>query len=146
MKRSLGVILALTVSLGAGGAKDDPVFNEIKTLQDKLNRAFEANDESAIKRLMTDDHMAVTSFYDKPLNFADQIKALSESKLTEYSAAAMSFNRLGDDVVQVTYHASLKGTYRGKPIPSRAFVSALWVRRDGSWRESFYQETPLGGH
>lgn len=144
MKRRFLAVLAFGLLLGAAGAGDDTVVNEIKQQQDKLNIAFRDNDEVVIKRLIASDHLAVTSYYDRPLAFDAQIKALGDSTVTEYSAGTMNFNRLADNVVQVTYNAMVKGTYRGKPIPSKVFVSALWVRRNGQWQESFYQETPLG--
>lgn len=144
MKVKLLVFLALALLLGAAAAQDDSVLKEVKGLQDKLNEAFKASDVARIKPLVTDDHIGVTSFYDKPLSFAEQIQAVGESTVTEYSAGRMTLTRLGEDVVQITYHATLTGTYRGKPMPSRVFVSALWVKRAGRWLEHFYQETPLG--
>lgn len=143
MKWNLCAVVAVVLSLGAGPA-DDAVFQEIKSLQDKLNVAFKENDEAAIRALVTDNHIAVTPFYERPFTLTEQIKALGDSKLTKYSTGAMNFNRLADDVVHVTFPVTLQGTYRGKPVPSKVFASVLWVRHNGKWQEYFYQETSLG--
>ena len=34
-----------------------------------------------------------------------------------------------------TFTARLDGTYKGKPVPSSAFVTAIMVRQDGQWKE-----------
>ena len=55
----------------------------------------------------------------------------------------MGVKFLGKDAALVTYPVTLKGTFRGRAVPARNFVSAIWVRRGGQWRQTFYQETPL---
>jgi hypothetical protein len=36
-----------------------------------------------------------------------------------------------------------KGTFQGRPLPERVFVSETWEKQDGSWRQQLYQETPI---
>jgi hypothetical protein len=50
---------------------------------------------------------------------------------------------LGPDVAVRTFTAELKGSFKGKPLPARAFVTALLVQRDGKWIERFLQVTAL---
>jgi hypothetical protein len=44
---------------------------------------------------------------------------------------------LGPDAAMRTFTARLDGTYKGKPIPSPVFVTAIMVRQDGQWKERF---------
>jgi hypothetical protein len=49
---------------------------------------------------------------------------------------------LTGDVAQVTYRATIKGTYAGKAVPSPVYVGEVWIKRDGKWLQASYQETP----
>jgi hypothetical protein len=46
-----------------------------------------------------------------------------------------------DDVAILTYHVH---ALREKNIPYDAVVSSGYVRRDGTWKMMFHQQTPLG--
>jgi hypothetical protein len=37
----------------------------------------------------------------------------------------------------------LKGSFRGTPLPARAFVNETLIQRDGKWIERFFQITTL---
>jgi hypothetical protein len=42
-----------------------------------------------------------------------------------------------------TFEAELNGSFEGKPIASKVYVSEIWVKRDGAWAEKLYQVTAL---
>ena len=69
---------------------------------------------------------------------------LPELKLTEYKAGKMTIKPLGKEAALVTYPLQMKGTYQGKPLPTKNLASAVWVKQGGKWREAYYQETALG--
>jgi hypothetical protein len=142
-KPKLLIGLAVALFLGAGYLRDDPIQNEIEELQGKLSQAFIAQDVDAIRRLVTSDHIAITSTLGKPIPLEEQMKTLSDYKLTKYSPGKMTITQLGDTAVLNNYTVSLEGSFRGKATPARAFVSTIWVRESGRWRERLYQETPL---
>jgi hypothetical protein len=50
---------------------------------------------------------------------------------------------LAPDVVLRTFIAELKGSFKGTPLPARAFVNETLVRRDGKWIERLFQVTTL---
>ena len=50
---------------------------------------------------------------------------------------------LAPDVALRTFIAELKGSFKGKPLPARAFVNETLVRRDGKWIERLFQVTTL---
>ncbi|MCP4303848.1 MAG: nuclear transport factor 2 family protein, partial [Hyphomicrobiales bacterium] len=49
------------------------------------------------------------------------------------------------DVVQITYENSYEGNYAGTPLSARVFVSQIWLKQDGTWKQQLYQETPIDG-
>lgn len=144
MKKWLA-LLALGLLVGADKPKDDPAVKEVEKAITVLNEAFHTRDAGKIKELMTEDHLAVTPYYGGPLDRAGQVKSLADLQLTEYSAGKMRVTMLGKDAALVTYSLTQKGKFKGKELFGKNFASAVWVRREGKWLESFYQETPLGG-
>lgn len=55
----------------------------------------------------------------------------------------MNVTLLGPDAALRTFVADLKGSFKGKPLPARAFVNETLVKRDGKWIERFFQITTL---
>ncbi len=144
MTRLLHTVLLLLLAAGSPVVADDAPVAAVKQALAQLNAAFEKGDAEAVKQWMTENHVAVTSYYAGPLKRADQLAGLADHKLSAYAAGDMTFTRLGTDAVLVTYPLTMKGTYKGKPVPAKSFASAVWVRQTGQWREAFYQETPVG--
>ena len=66
-------------------------------------------------------------------------------------AAAQEQTKIGDDKITLLgpgeglrmFNADLNGTFEGKPIPQRVFVTSFMVNRDGRWLETFNQITVL---
>jgi hypothetical protein len=50
---------------------------------------------------------------------------------------------LGPYAAQITYENSFKGTFDGKELPKRVFVSEIWLKQKGKWLQQFYQDTPI---
>ena len=43
----------------------------------------------------------------------------------------------------VNLRCTITGRFGGRPLSARIIVGQVWVRHEGSWREAYYQETPL---
>lgn len=143
MKRSAFGAVAAVLVVGAGVFGQERAADEVKRALGALNEAFERGDAAAVRKLMTDDHVAVTSYYGGPLTRDEQLGSLPDLKLSEYKAGEMRVTLLAREAALVTYPLTRAGTYKGRPVPRKSFASSVWVKREGKWRESFYQETPL---
>jgi ketosteroid isomerase-like protein len=130
---------------GAAARADDATVKEVEKAITALNEAFQKRDADAVKRLVTDDHVAVTPYYGGPATAAEMVATLGDLKIAEYAAARMKVTPLTRDAALVTYEVTWKGTYKGKELPRKCYASAVWVKRDGNWKEAFYQETALDG-
>ena len=93
--------------------------------------------------MMTDDHRAVTTYYGGAVSRDDQLKLLADFKFTEYKTGEVTVKLLGKGVALVTFPQTMKGTFKGKALPTKSHASAIFVEDDGRWRETHYQETPL---
>jgi ketosteroid isomerase-like protein len=137
------VLLCLAAGLSQARAGDAETIAAINAAAAALDNAFERQSADEIKHMMTADHIAVTPYYDAPQTVTEQIASLPELKYEQTNIGAVKVDVLGPDAGMRTFTARLDGTYKGKPIPSPAFVTAIMVRQDGQWKERFYQVTAV---
>jgi ketosteroid isomerase-like protein len=145
--RTRAVVLSLMLLVGAGldqtNASEAETIAAINASSNALDKAFAEKDVEAIKSLMTADHVSVTPYYDGPQSLDDQIGSLAELDYGETITGEPSVALLAPDVALRTFVADLKGTFKGKQLPARAFVNETLVKRDGKWIERFFQVTTL---
>src|SRR5262249_25064079 len=128
--------LLLAVQARADTAEE--VEDAVRTIQ----RAFNKGDVDTLKGLMTED-LTTTLSYARFSSAADLLKVQSDWKFSEYKIDGLKVKPLTKDVALVSYTATIKGTYKGKQVPSPVQVGEVWVRRDGKWKQASFQETPL---
>ncbi len=139
----LALVLSLAADLPQARAGEAETIAAVNAAAAALDNAFERQSAEEIKHMMTADHIAVTPYYDAPQSVAEQIASLPELKYEQTNIGAVKVDVLGPDAAMRTFTARLEGTYKGKPIPSPAFVTAIMVRQDGQWKERFYQITAV---
>jgi uncharacterized protein (TIGR02246 family) len=130
-------VMLLAVQAKADTAEE--VGRSVRTIQ----TAFNKGDVDSLKRLMTEDHVTILT-YARFSNTADQLKVLAEFKFSEYKIEGLKVKALTKDVALASYQATIKGTYKGKEVPSPVQVAEVWIKRDGKWLQASYQETPVG--
>ena len=146
MKAKMLMVLVTGLLIGADAPQEeDPASKEVEEAVAKLNLAFKDRDVAVIKRLMTRDAIAITPYYGKLQGKAEQIKSLPDVKLTEYTRGKLNVSFLSKEVALVTYPVQLKGTFKGKELFSKNYVSSIWVKRGRKWVQAFYQRTPVVG-
>jgi ketosteroid isomerase-like protein len=127
----------------AANAADADTIAAINASSNALDEAFTKKDVAKIKALMTEDHLTVTPYYDGPQTVDDQLASLGEYDWSQTIVGEPNVALLAPDVALRTFTAELKGTFQGKPLPSRVFATELLVKRDGKWIERLYQVTSL---
>jgi uncharacterized protein (TIGR02246 family) len=130
------VVMLLALQAKADTAEE--VERAVRTIQ----TAFNKGDVDALKRLMTEDHVTILT-YARFSNTADQLLVVADWKFTEYKMEGLKVKALTKDVALVSYQATIKGTYKGKEVPSPVQVAEVWINRDGKWLQASYQETPV---
>ncbi len=146
MKR-LTALLSFTVlvaaSLTPATADDAGTIAAVNASSNALDDAFAARDVTAIRALMTEDHISVTPYYDGPQTVEDQIASLARLDYDQTFITEPTVVLLSPDVALRTFTAELKGSFDGTPLPARVFVNETLVNRDGQWIERFFQVTAL---
>lgn len=136
------VVMGWVGILASPAFGNEPPNPEVAAALKTLNDAFEKNDDAAIRRLMADQHVAVTAWGGVQTREA-QIKTLPELKLAKYVPGPMTWETLGKNAVLVRYPLAMTGTFQDRKLPERSEVVAVWLLLDGTWKEIHYQETPV---
>ena len=141
----LWLLLAIGLVVGADALRADNATEvaAINAASKALDDAFEAQDAEKIRSLMTPDHLAITSYFDKPMSFDEVLAALDDLKMDQTITSGVVVTLLGPDAAIRTFIADMKGTYKGKPLAPRMFITETLVKRDDKWLERQYQTTPL---
>jgi ketosteroid isomerase-like protein len=135
--------VALVLSSATAVRADDAAVAAVKQAEQRISQAFANKDVTTIKQMITPDHIAITPYYHQGLNADQMIAALDDAKITKVTIEESEVRPLDGNVALVTEIRSYQGTYKDSPYPARVYVSAIWVKRDGAWRTTFYQETAL---
>ena len=138
------IVAAIVIAVSAA-AKADDMTTEVERSVHTIQTAFNKGDVSTLQALMTEDHMTVLS-YAQFSDAASQLKVLSEFRFSNYAVDGLAVKALSPDVALVTYRATIKGTFKGRAVPSPVDVTEVWVKRDAKWRQAAYIETPLQQH
>ena len=137
------MFLAAPADLAKAQSVDAEIVTAIDTAADALDEAFTVGDPDGIKSLMTADHIAVTPYYAGPLSLDEQIAVQPDLNYAQTVIGEASTALLAPNVVLRTFVAELKGSFKGKPLPTRVFVNETFINRNGEWLERFYQVTAL---
>jgi hypothetical protein len=141
--------LASLVAFLIGGmtsvrADDARTIGAINKAAAQLDDAFVHGNPKEIRGAMTSDHLAVTPYYDGPQSADAQIASLGDLHYSQKTLDGPHLTLLGPDAALRTFTAEFVGTFKGKEIPRRQFVTSVMVKRNGRWLERFYQTTTLG--
>ncbi len=143
----LSVFAALVVAVATLArpalAEDAATIAAVNAAETALDDAFGRRDEASIRALMTPDHITVTPYYDGIQTVDDQIASLDELDYGATIIGEPSVMFLSPDVAVRSFMAEMHGSFRGKPLPAKAFINETVVRRDGKWIEALFQVTAL---
>ena len=147
MVRILALVITAAFFQAAtiAGADEAGELAALRAAMASLGQAFVAEDPAAIKSLMTPEHIAIGPTYEGPVSVDEQIAMFPRIALTEYNPAEPEIELLADDVAMSRFALSLDGTLDDQPLHTRAYVTEIWVKRDGQWFQHVYQETALDG-
>lgn len=144
--RKLIALSFLLILAGVAGCDRPGEVKSVEAVDDaaaKLDEAFEKQDAKAAKALMTSDHLAVTHYYQTAQTVDEQIASLPKLKYEQTEESEPNVSFLGPDVAMRTLTAKMDGTFEGRSLSGKVFITSILVKQDGKWLERFYQVTHL---
>ena len=106
----LVLVLCLAAGLPQARAGEAETIAAVNAAAAALDDAFERQSADEISRMMTADHIAVSSYYGAPQTVAEQIASLPELKYEQTIVGAVKVDVLGPDAAMRTFTARLDGT------------------------------------
>jgi len=146
MKTRLAVAAALAACLFhvlPAMADEAATIAEIRAAVVEVDQAYADEDLATIERLTTSDHVSIAPRYGGAALKEGQLATFEALERRNFDYSPIEVELLAPDIALVGFEKSYEGTFQGVPLPPRVIVSEVWLRRDGTWRQRLYQETPI---
>jgi hypothetical protein len=129
------------------GRKSGDVSAEAK-LKDmweaKIKAEWEAlknKDKKAYGELLADDYQGVEVDGKGERTKIQTLNELPEGNVANYTLWGLSVIPVGQDAALITYEVTMQFPPKAAIRLSRLYISELWMKRAGQWKEVHYQET-----
>ena len=103
--------------------------------------AFKKRDKQAYGDLLANDFAAVEDDNEGMRKKSVAVAEVDNSVVNNYHLFALTVLPLNADAALVTYEITLEFPPKAQVRFKRVLVSEVWVRRNGQWKERYYQET-----
>jgi Domain of unknown function (DUF4440) len=134
-----------TVVSGSTGEKSGAGDSALKEIfQSKIKVEWEAiknKDKKAYGELLADDYQGVEVDGRGERNRIQAINELAQTNVYNYTLWGFKLTPLGTDAAFVIYEVTMQFPPKAQIRYSRVYITELWVKRGGQWKELHYQET-----
>ena len=146
--RLVAAILIWGVSAAQAGTPvvaadtEDAVAQALIALEKQSWDAWKAHDSQFFAGFLSADHVEVGT---RGINDKAQVVSGVASplcKVEEFAVDSFRVTRLSAGTALVVYHARQKTQCGNDAVPSPAWVSSLYVRREGRWLNALFQQSP----
>ena len=125
----------------SGNPADDVLRN---TFESKITAEWEAiknKDKKAYGDLLADDYQGVEVDGKGERNKLQAVAEMAEQNVSNYTLWGMKLIPLGPDAALVIYESTIQFPLKSVVRYSRVYISELWMKHAGQWKELHYQET-----
>jgi ketosteroid isomerase-like protein len=112
--------------------------------QAKIKEEWEAlknKDKKAYAEILADDYQGVEVDGRGERNKLQAINELVETNVFNYTLWGFKLIPLEPDAAFVTYESTIQFPPKAQVRYSRVYITELWMKRAGQWKEVHYQET-----
>jgi len=126
----------------SGAASADSGLKEM--FETKIRVEWEAlknKDKNGYAELLADDYLGVEVDGKGERNKIQAVSELAETNVFTYTLWGFKLIPLGADAAFVIYESTTQFPPKSQIRLSRVYITELWVKRAGQWKELHYQET-----
>jgi hypothetical protein len=112
--------------------------------QSKIKAEWEAlkhKDKKAYGEFLADDYQGVEVDNRGERNKIQAINELADTNVLNYTLFGFKLIPAGPDAALVIYEVTMEFPPKSVVRFSRVYISELWMKRGGQWKEVHYQET-----
>jgi hypothetical protein len=103
--------------------------------------ALKNKDRKAYAELLADDYQGVEVDGRGERNKIQALNELADENVFNYTLWGFKLIPLGPDAALVIYEVTMQFPPKAQVRYSRVYITELWVKRAGEWKELHYQET-----
>jgi hypothetical protein len=103
--------------------------------------ALKHKDKKAYAELLAEDYQGVEIDGKGERTKIQALNELAETNVFNYTLWGLKVIPLGPDAAFVTYESTMQFPPKSVVRFSRVYITELWVKRAGQWKELHYQET-----
>jgi len=103
--------------------------------------ALKNKDKKTYGDLLADDYQGVEVDGRGERNKTQAVNELVDQNVFDYTLWGYKLIPLGPDAALVIYESTIQFPPRAQVRYSRVYISEVWVKRAGQWKELHYQET-----
>jgi len=125
-----------------GTASTDSGMNDM--FEAKIKAEWEAlkhKDKKAYAELLADDYEGVEIDGRGERTKIQALNELANTNVFNYTLWGLKVIPLGQDAAFVTYESTMQFPPKSVIRLSRVYITELWMKRAGQWKEVHYQET-----
>jgi hypothetical protein len=130
---------------GSGSADSKLKDSKLKDMFESKIRvewdALKNKDRKAYSELLADDYQGVEVDGRGERNKIQVLNELADENVFNYTIWGFKLIPLGTDAALVIYESTVQFPPKAQVRYSRVYISELWVKRSGQWKELHYQET-----
>lgn len=127
-----------TVTSASADSKLKDMFEaKIKTEWEALKH----KDKKAYRELLADDYQGVEADGRGERNKIQAINEVAETNVFSYTLFGFKLIPAGPDAALVIYEVTMEFPPKSQVRFSRVYISELWTKAAGQWKEVHYQET-----
>jgi len=131
-----------------GESRQPDTTSAKSTLKDIFNskakaewEALKRKDKKAYGELLADDYEGVEIDGQGERNKIQAVNEVERANVYGYTLFGLKVIPLGSDAAFVIYEVTIEFPPKAQVRYSRVYVSELWTKRNGLWKELHYQET-----
>jgi uncharacterized protein DUF4440 len=126
----------------SSGTAADEKLNEI--FQSKIKAEWEAlkkKDQKAYGELLADDYEGVEIDGRGERTRMQAINEIADGNISDYTLWGFKLIPLCADTALVVYESTIRFPPKSAVRFSRVYITEIWIKRQGEWKELHYQET-----
>ncbi len=137
------LLLVASVTLAQrSGVRNNPDLSDF--FQSKIKTEWDAlrtKDKKTYGDLLADDYQGVEVDGRGERNKIQAINEIADTNVFNYTFSGYKFIPLGPDAAFLIYEVNMQFPPKSAVRFSRVYITELWVKRNGEWKELHYQET-----
>lgn len=103
--------------------------------------AIKNKDKKSYGELLADDYQGVEVDGKGERSKIQAVNEMPEQNVFNYTLWGMKLIPLGSDAAFVIYESTMQFPPKAQVRYSRVYITELWMKRSGQWKEVHYQET-----